>query len=387
MIFGHFGCWNNMNGNLEDNMNFIDKKIGRVDFFSVAGDNYYPVKKDANGNKIEKTIFENDLRQGFDLLPMKQTDKFMILGNHDLETDLQYVDDDKKERGTERECKILELEQEIANKSPDIFLNLFKFYFDSKTRTLLVFFDTTMYVGEKFKKFQKCYERIIPGNIIGKNTSKSKGKSNMVYQEALIEYQNQAIMDYISRRGKITNLVLIGHHPLIYLKSKDDQESFKQDIPRVSGLLGHIHDLCPDSKFFYLCADLHLYQEGDVEFSHGDKTMKIKQYIVGTGGTDLDDDITGIHGPKTIGTFKYTHTQTIHSHGFLLCDFTGDKEPTFTFKYNSFITPPKKRLKSSDISPRKKSVANPRSSTRSITPTRGGRLMRQKRKVTRKRKN
>jgi len=378
-----------MNGNLEDNMNFIKDSTERddIDFFSVAGDNYYPKKGDKKEEKKEKTIFEKDLRQGFDLLPMKQTDKFMILGNHDLETDLQYVDDDEKERGTERECKILKLEQEIANKSPDIFLNLFKFYFDSKTRTLLIFFDTTMYVDENFEKFQKCYERIIPGNIVGKNTSKSKDKSNMVYQEALIEYQNQAIKDYISRRGKITNLVLIGHHPLIYLKRKKGKEIFKQDIPKVSGLLGHIHDLCPDSKFFYLCADLHLYQGGDVEFSHGDKTMKIKQYIVGTGGTDLDDDIAGEPPPKTIGAFKYTHKETIRSHGFLLCDFTGDKEPTLTFKHNSFITPPKKRSTSSAISPRKKSVANPRSSTRSITPTKGGRLMRQKRKGTRKRKN
>lgn len=386
MRFGHFGCWNNMNGNIEDNMKFIKDSTERdnIDFFSVAGDNYYPVKKDKYGKKIEKTIFEKDLRQGFDLLPMKQTDKFMILGNHDLETDLEYVKT-SGESEVEHSCKILELEQEIANKSPDIFLNLFKFYFDSKTRTLLVFFDTTMYVDEKFKKFRKCYERIIPGNIFGKNASKSKGKSDMVYQEALIEYQNHAITDYISRRGKITNLVLIGHHPLIYLKSKDDEESIKQDIPRVSDLLGHIHDLCPDSKFFYLCADLHLYQEGDIEFSHDDKTMKIKQYIVGTGGTDLDDNITGIHEPKIKGQFKYTHNQTIHSHGFLLCDFTG--EPTFTFKYNSFITPPKKRSKPRDISPSKKSVANPKRATRSISTKRGGRLMRQKRKETRKRKN
>lgn len=385
MIFGHFGCWNNMNGKLIDNMNFINsEEIGRVDFFSVAGDNYYPVKKDEKGGK-EKTIFEKDLRQGFDLLPMNQTDKFMILGNHDLETDLQYVDKDGNKIEKETECKILELEQEIANKSPDIFLNLFKFYFDSKTRTLLIFFDTTMYVSEKFKKFQKCYERIIPGNIIGKNTSKSKGKSNMVYQEALIEYQNQAIMDYISRRGKITNLVLIGHHPLIYLKRKKSDESFKQDIPKVSGLLGHIHDLCPDSKFFYLCADLHLYQEGDVEFSHGDKTMKIKQYIVGTGGTDLDDNITGKPAPKTIGAFKYTHKETIRSHGFLLCDFTG--EPLFDFKsLTDLNTPPKKRSQPPTMSPKKESVANP-GRPRSISPTRGGRLMRQKRKVTRKRKN
>ena len=44
-----------------------------------------------------------------------------------------------------------------------------------------------------------------------------------------------------------------------------------------------------DVKFYYLCSDLHLYQTGTVtmETDRSEK-MVIEQYIVGTGGTELD---------------------------------------------------------------------------------------------------
>ena len=39
-------------------------------------------------------------------------------------------------------------------------------------------------------------------------------------------------------------------------------------------------------NYNYLCADLHLHQEGYVKIND----MVINQYIVGTGGTKLDDN-------------------------------------------------------------------------------------------------
>ena len=62
------------------------------------------------------------------------------------------------------------------------------------------------------------------------------------------------------------------------------------------GLLSSIFETCPTSDFFYLCADLHLYQEGEVTFH--DKI--IKQYIVGTGGTKLDDEIPKDYNDKNM---------------------------------------------------------------------------------------
>jgi hypothetical protein len=37
-----------------------------------------------------------------------------------------------------------------------------------------------------------------------------------------------------------------------------------------------------EAQYYYLCADLHLYQAGTININNGE--MIIKQYIVGTGG-------------------------------------------------------------------------------------------------------
>ena len=43
-------------------------------------------------------------------------------------------------------------------------------------------------------------------------------------------------------------------------------------------------------NYYYLCADLHLYQEGTIVLpTEAGPEMRINQYIVGTGGTKLDD--------------------------------------------------------------------------------------------------
>ena len=57
-----------------------------------------------------------------------------------------------------------------------------------------------------------------------------------------------------------------------------------------TGLEEH-YDIVPNADFYYLCADLHLYQKGEVAVDMGDAVMNIEQHIVGTGGTKLDDAI------------------------------------------------------------------------------------------------
>jgi prolyl-tRNA synthetase len=43
-------------------------------------------------------------------------------------------------------------------------------------------------------------------------------------------------------------------------------------------------------NYYYLCADLHQYQSGNIEITKlgNSDSMNIKQYIVGTGGAKLD---------------------------------------------------------------------------------------------------
>tara|TARA_B100001173_G_C16007363_1_gene556150 strand:- start:972 stop:2153 length:1182 start_codon:yes stop_codon:yes gene_type:complete len=391
MRFIHFGCWNNINGNnLEENMDSIQhflqlpsSKRNPIEFFSIAGDNYYPEKEEkgkGKGEKSKKTIVEDDLRNGFDLLPNNDKNKFVILGNHDLETNMKFISSSGKET-YDNSCKILELEKEITDGREDTFLNLFKFLFDKKTKTLIVFLDTTMYIENKdFEKYQTCYRKLpIPG--------RSKKTSN--YQDTLIEFQNNAIIEYISQRGTINKLVLIGHHPLIYLKkklkNKEETIKAKQDIPHIMGLLSRIFEICPTSDFFYLCADLHLYQEGEVTF----KDKVIKQYIVGTGGTKLDDEIPEDYNDTDHkkDDMSYKHIQSIHDHGFLECNFPTKALPTFIFHSKSFSTPPSRKPRSvpRSLSPSKKNVTSI-SSNRSVSPSKGGKHNKTQKTYTRRNK-
>ena len=381
MRFIHFGCWNNIHSGLEENMDSIQKflklpssKKNPIDFFSIAGDNYYPKKdKSEKKNKGEKTIVEDDLRAGFNLLPVDDKNKFVILGNHDLETNMKFISSSGKETYDDS-CKILELEKEITDEREDTFLNLFKFLFDDESKTLIIFLDTTMYVNaEDFEKYQACYRKLpIP-------VSSTKSSN---YQDRLIEYQNNAIIKYISQRRAIDKLVIIGHHPLIYLKNKEGKIKAKQDIPNIMSLLSSIFETCPTSDFFYLCADLHLYQEGEVTFQ--DKI--IKQYIVGTGGTKLDDEIPKDYNDKKyeMGEISYKHIKSIHDYGFLDCNFPIDTPPTFGFHSKSFSTPPSRRRSSvpRSLSPTSKKIP----SRHSVSPSKGGKRNKTRRKYTRRRR-
>ncbi len=86
--FIHFGCWNNLNkGCLEKVMQLLKNRLKhkpKIDFLTIAGDNYYP-KKEKVGNKKNKIIIPSLLEEGFAHLP-KEIPIYMILGNHDLET-------------------------------------------------------------------------------------------------------------------------------------------------------------------------------------------------------------------------------------------------------------------------------------------------------------
>lgn len=43
-----------------------------------------------------------------------------------------------------------------------------------------------------------------------------------------------------------------------------------------------------DFSYYYLCADLHQYQSGNITIGEGGDVMKIRQYIAGTGGAKKD---------------------------------------------------------------------------------------------------
>ena len=65
MLFVHFGCWNNMNGSLKENMEFIrDSTEGqKIKLLSVAGDNYYPEKEEKEEKEKEKGEEEKEKKE------------------------------------------------------------------------------------------------------------------------------------------------------------------------------------------------------------------------------------------------------------------------------------------------------------------------------------
>ena len=81
------------------------------------------------------------------------------------------------------------------------------------------------------------------------------------------------------------------------------------------------------TRYHYLCADLHLYQEGVVTID----VMEINQYIVGTGGAELDDEIPDDwtkHHEKNGVTYDMKKNQ--RNFGYLECEYKSSK---WNFKF------------------------------------------------------
>ena len=337
--FIQFGCWNNTNtnkkgkptGNMKEVMSklnlYIKDPSTKPQFIVVAGDNYYPDKSStlsATGDKIKtKIIRTQQLIDGLQSLPT-DIEINMILGNHDLETNGKkttlFVDNTNNPE--EKNCHILRTEMQ-NKKNIDLFLFKAEML---KNDTLLLMIDTSMYSIE-VSKYLSCYSV-----FLGKKIDSS---------EELIDYQNTLIQTAITENQSIKpikNIILVGHHPIIGVKfkTKDDANGEIEtldDIPNFSNTLQMIKRTVSntEAQYYYLCADLHLYQAGTININNGE--MVINQYIVGTGGTELDDKIpedslSKTH-ERTRDNSKYTISESIRDFGFLDCVI--GEVPKFTF--------------------------------------------------------
>jgi len=285
-----FGCWNQYECSMERGTNPLSRTMQKLhnyvsknptDFIIVAGDNYYPEKDKSRGTK--KIVFSN-LESGFDCLPTDiETD--VILGNHDLETNLRdengniieklVIEDDTVESGN---CDILTKEQEIMKSRQNMNIELYGIRMFGNT--MIIKFDTSMY-EEDVDEYKRCYEKFKKNNRKNRNFSQIKTR-----QESLIR---KWVKEAISKNSK--NIIFVGHHPLVSHKLKKDKVKTSCSTP----LIEFISSLgLEDSNInkYYLCADVHFYQESDVliDFVRGknQKEILFRQYVVGTGGTELD---------------------------------------------------------------------------------------------------
>ena len=335
--FIHFGCWNNLNkdkGCLANVMELLNSTLesSPVDFISIAGDNYYPQKvsgePDPNKKKQKKLkiIIESLLSDGFDLLP-KNIKTYMILGNHDLETNIansnDYFLNNLNTLEPDNNCSIIKYERDaLEGKNLSNVDYVFYQSIHMENKTLVLMLDSSIYSPDKKSgKFLSCYNEFL-------NTNYTNIKD-------VRDYQLQLILDDINNNLGIEKLILIGHHPIMFTKKKDGKTKYDSDIPLFVDVLKIIKtELSDNVKYYYLCADVHLYQKGNItiNLSESSSNMEIEQYIVGTGGTDLDDNISEdeLNKSGTDGDVTYTPVESKKVCGFLV--YNGEESDLFTFK-------------------------------------------------------
>lgn len=336
MNFIHFGCWNNGKCNMDtgdngDNglskvMKSIKEKIEndpkKFEFITVAGDNYYPEKNKKNkinGTK-EKTLIEDNLISGFDCLKSISLHKYVILGNHEFDSIAKKiskgknnVNDDKPE-----ECVVLKTEKEQVKGDNITFFNDVIEKVDIGTSSIIIMIDTTIYESTNLDDNIGCYRELEFG----------KDVPNMA---KLQEKQKSKVLEILSRNTDKNNIILIGHHPIISTKSKTKDGKTKLQVDYLMGLIEMIYDLVntleEGKRIYYLCADTHLYQKGTITFSNN---KQIQQYIVGTGGAELDDTNPSkeliIEKDDNISPHikKYEIEANIKSNGYLECNLSSE---------------------------------------------------------------
>ena len=312
-------------------------------------------KKEKNTTKV-KTIYTELLKNGLLSLP-DSTKIYMILGNHDLDRNNKknlFIDESRPTQGQisqlrpeNNECEIIKGELAALKEKQNVDYLFFKS--DLKNNdTLILMIDTSIYEPEKQTNvYLPCYNEFF--------------KNNTLYKDKLLAfptitnlrlYQRNRILQAISQATTgaktIKHIIIVGHHPIYQVKYKvkeeepikftsDIQVDFKPVLIAIYDKLFKIYKQLPKTKFYYLCSDLHLYQKGTINIrvsKETDVTMRIEQYIVGTGGTVLDPKLPEATQKNYINNeegITYDIVDEQQSHGFLECIIDEKKEPTFQF--------------------------------------------------------
>ena len=324
-----FGCWNqgkcteNGTNPLSNTMRTLREYVSdeKTDFIIVAGDNYYPEKSKTIDKKNKKKIINTDnLNSGFQCLPDDiPTD--IILGNHDLETNLTdktdkiipvlYHNENHPESGN---CDILMNEKEIVKSKPNLKLQIYGMRMLGND-TMIIKFDTTMFDPD-VQEYKKCYRKISK-----KNFDRLKNRQKNVIQN-WVKKSNQT--------KSIRNIIFVGHHPLVFYKPKKGKTEpiiFDELIDFFASL-----DFDKKLKKYYLCADVHFHQKSIVSIkSNNSKIFNFEQHVVGTGGTELDDIPENVtDSPKNIKNVSISVKQSNKEHGFLVVRKNG-KNVEFEF--------------------------------------------------------
>ena len=279
-----FGCWNQTHTakgpSLRNETLMEELNKHRKDLVLVSGDNYYPIKMDKEKSKEkskegEKEKKEKDsikqvnldqLKQGFKNLKdaTEDCEVFMNFGNHDVVSNDQVTV--KEEDLVKGECVIMKTELEEGNDNFHVGMSHKILYGDD---TLILMIDTSIYAPAKeFKKYAPCY-----------NELKGKDQKTLVVEQGL--FIKRAVKEF---QGQ--NIIVVGHYPLFYEKVKKKNRIYVTE--NSEDFIKILFDINDGRNMYYLCADYHVYEEGIVTIIKDGVEKKIHQYIIGTGGTELD---------------------------------------------------------------------------------------------------
>lgn len=263
-----FGCWNKIR-NEDDTIQQVffhnlKSKIGELeelDFMAILGDNYYPEKKKRDGKKI-KIYNEANLFQGFRYLnEIERINKIFIHGNHDIKDF--------------KECQLTGMLSEKTG----VFDPLHSVYPNElhieRGNTLMFFLDSTVYeFDDSIEISSTCYKKVFEQYPDLKTIGDIK------------KFQIDYAIDKLSKSSGITNIIFHFHHPIFARRLKDDKVKidYNRDLREFYNI---ISEYLRGKNIYHVCADSHLYEEGVLSFNG----LTVNQYIVGTGGADLDTPI------------------------------------------------------------------------------------------------
>lgn len=309
-----FGCWNR---NVEEDgilpMRMVTDYLKNVESnysdLIILGDNYYANKQkitDPNtGLTIKKTDFiQKDFELGFDMIEnINIKNKFLIMGNHDIEDTLL------------TNCQGLTLQKAKINKFNVMFPFGSHIVDVEGTKYKYIFIDTTLY---KLKdRDNNCF-----------NMVERKHADEIICEQT--RFLNRELSD-----PTIKIFLVFGHEPLISLKSKekdDEKEEDKKDKkdkkpeksaekkePKLKKKFGLLNEDLMNLLFnsnkdiLYVCADVHMYQNGIVTNSKG---QQIKQIVCGTGGGEKDHYLLQ-NEPLVIGNYTLNLTSYHDAYGYI----------------------------------------------------------------------
>jgi Calcineurin-like phosphoesterase len=340
-----FGCWNNglcslenppqngVSAVMQELNSYVNANVDKVKFIAVSGDNYYPKKEKTDEGTI-KYWNESDFNSGFGCLPTN-VPVHLLMGNHDLES-TQLLDVTNNTDKTPL-CHIVK--EEITKENPATQLNLKTDHVLFGNNIFVLFIDTSIY--DMNNEDLQCY-----------NTFMNSSFKNVREAQNHQRWRVNGIINAIVRvpNSQIENIVVIGHHPIFGVKLKNDTTEVyeKMNDEGISFFL-YLKELLnlPKYKFFYLCADIHNYQHISLQLNTrtvrgANIVMDIEQYIVGTGGADLDNAIEvprdiDVNGLNLIESAQMKECQI--RNGFLICrNVNGELE--FQFQPTRFELEP-----------------------------------------------